>query len=238
MKTKLDEHVGAYERKSIYDFDNLLQLEWYPRRIVDLYPDANSLMELGLGHGVTTNAFHPHFKRHLVVDASPAVIENFKKLYPDCKPEITCSLFEEFDSAERFDLIVFGYVLEHVDDPVVVMRHFKKFLSEKGRMFITVPNASVLNRRLGNLAGMLPNITQMSDHDLLLGHKRYYTLETLTKDIEEAGLKVLRMEGIYLKPFTTKQMMSLELGQEVMNALCQVGIDYPELSCSLLAEVA
>jgi hypothetical protein len=78
----------------------------------------------------------------------------------------------------------------------------------------------------------------MSEHDLLLGHQRYYTVETLTKDIEDAGMQLLRMEGIYLKPFTTKQMMSLELGEEVMKALCKAGIDYPELSCSLLAEVA
>jgi 2-polyprenyl-3-methyl-5-hydroxy-6-metoxy-1,4-benzoquinol methylase len=238
MNTKLDEHVGAYERKSIYDFDNLLQLEWYPKRVVELHPGAKSIMELGLGHGVTTNAFHPHFKRHVVVDASPAVIENFKKLYPACTPEIACCLFEEFDSAERFDLIVFGYVLEHVADPVVVMRHFKNFLSSEGKMFITVPNAEVLNRRLGHLAGMLPDICQMSEHDHLLGHKRYYTVETLARDIEAAGMKLLKMEGIYLKPFTTKQMMSLGLGPEVMEALCKVGIDYPELSCSLLAEVA
>lgn len=238
MTVKLDEHVGAYERKSIYDFDNLLQLEWYPKRILELNPRAESILELGLGHGVTTNSFHSYFKKHFVVDASQAVIDNFKKLYPNCNPDIKCCFFEDFESNEKFDLIVFGYVLEHVADPVLVLTHFKKFLAENGRMFITVPNAAVMNRRLGNLAGMLPDILQMSEYDHLLGHKRYYTVETLTKDIELAGMSVLRMEGIYLKPFTTSQMISLNLGPEIMQALCRIGIQYPELSCSLLAEVS
>jgi 2-polyprenyl-3-methyl-5-hydroxy-6-metoxy-1,4-benzoquinol methylase len=238
MNNKLDLHVGAYERNSIYDFDNLLQLEWYPRRIIELHHEANSIMELGLGHGVTTSVFNPHFDRHLVIDASPAVIENFRRLYPDCKPEITCCLFEEFETNEKFDLIVFGYILEHVDGPVEILRHFKKFLTSRGRMFITVPNAEVLNRRLGHLAGMLPDICQMSDHDLLLGHKRYYTTETLAADIARAGLELIKLEGIYLKPFTTQQIISLNLNSKIMNALCLTGINYPELCCSLLAEVA
>jgi 2-polyprenyl-3-methyl-5-hydroxy-6-metoxy-1,4-benzoquinol methylase len=238
MNSKLDIHVGAYERKSIYDFDNLLQLEWYPKRVIELCPAAGSILELGLGHGVTTNAFDRKFNRHVVVDASSAVIENFRKLYPDCAAEIQQSLFEQFESAERFDLVVFGYVLEHVDDPVSIMKHFKRFLSPAGRMFITVPNAAVLNRRLGQHAGLLHDIYEMSDHDRLLGHQRYYTVETLKRDIEAAGLKVQRMEGIYLKPLTTSQMKSLGLSEPIMQAFCAVAIDYPELSCSLLAEVA
>jgi hypothetical protein len=78
----------------------------------------------------------------------------------------------------------------------------------------------------------------MSDHDRLLGHQRYYTVETLKRDIEAAGLNVQRIEGIYLKPLTTSQMKSLALSEPIMQALCTVAIDYPELSCSLLAEVA
>ena len=238
MNTNLDAHVGAYERKSIYDFDNLLQLEWYPRRIIELCPAAESILELGLGHGVTTNAFDRKFARHVVVDASSAVIENFRKLYPGCGAEIHECLFEQFETTAKFDLVVFGYILEHVDDPVRIMKHFKRFLSPSGRMFITVPNAAVLNRRLGKLAGLLADICEMSDHDRLLGHQRYYTVETLSYDIKAAGLNMQRLEGIYLKPLSTNQMKSLALSESIMQALCTIAIDYPELSCSLLAEVA
>lgn len=105
-------------------------------------------------------------------------------------------------------------------------------------MFVTVPNAEVLNRRLGHLAGLLPNMQELSEHDFLLGHKRYYTVETLQRDITQAGYLIKRLEGIYLKPLTTSQMISLNLEEKIIQALCLAAIDYPELSCGILAELA
>jgi 2-polyprenyl-3-methyl-5-hydroxy-6-metoxy-1,4-benzoquinol methylase len=193
---------------------------------------------LGLGHGITASIFEQHFKHHVVIDASPAVIQNFRQRFPDSKVQIAESYFETFETPERFDVIVFGYILEHVDDPIRILKHFRSCLAPGGRMFVTVPNAEVLNRRLGHLAGLLPDIQQLSEHDLLLGHKRYYTVDSLRKDILQAGYAIKRMEGIYLKPLTTSQMLSLNLDDKIINALCLAAIDYPELACSILAELA
>jgi hypothetical protein len=105
-------------------------------------------------------------------------------------------------------------------------------------MFLAVPNAEVLNRRLGHLAGMLGDIETLSEHDLLLGHKRYYTVSSLSAEIDRAGYQINKMEGIYLKPFTTTQIISLNLGEKVIRALCEVGVNYPELSCGILAQIS
>lgn len=236
MDENLDKHVVAYTG-SLYDFDNKIQLNWYPQRITSLIPHKSSLLELGLGHGITTQFFSTQFKRHIVLDASKAVIDNFKTLYPDCKAEIIETYFEEYQTAEKFDVIIMGFILEHIDDPVKIMSYYKQFLSPGGRMFISVPNAEVLNRRLGNLAGMLPDIMELSENDILVGHKRYFTVKTLTEAIRISGYEVVLMEGIYLKPFTTRQMISLNFNSQVIDALCQVGIDYPELCCGILAEI-
>jgi 2-polyprenyl-3-methyl-5-hydroxy-6-metoxy-1,4-benzoquinol methylase len=238
MDNALDHHVQAYQGLSIYDFDNTIQLKWYPKRIVQFSKGASSLLELGLGHGITVNTFEPHFKRHVVIDASPAIIENFRQRFPDSKVEIIESYFETFDTQERFDVIVFGYILEHVDDPVFILKHFQNFLATGGKMYVTVPNAEVLNRRLGHMAGLLDDMQELSEHDFLLGHKRYYTVESLRKDILLAGYKIQRLEGIYLKPLTTSQMLSLNLDEKIIEALCLAAIDYPELSCGILAELS
>lgn len=238
MENSLDNHIQAYQGLSIYDFDNTIQLKWYPERIAQFSKGASSLLELGLGHGITASIFEQHFKHHVVIDASPAVIRNFRQRFPDSKVEVAESYFETFETPERFDVIVFGYILEHVDDPIRILKHFRNFLAPGGRMFVTVPNAEVLNRRLGHLAGLLPDMQQLSEHDLLLGHKRYYTVESLRKDILQAGYAIKRMEGIYLKPLTTSQMLSLNLDEKIINALCLAAIDYPELSCGILVELA
>lgn len=238
MSNKLDTHAIAYQGETIYDFDNDIQLRWYPKRIWEFTPKAKSLLELGLGHGITADLFEGIFERHVVIDASPAVIANFRQRFPDSKTEIVESYFESFDTEERFDVIVFGYILEHVEDPVMILKHFRKFMAPGGQMFVIVPNAEVMNRRLGQLAGMLPDLHALSEYDLLLGHKRYYTADTLRETVETSGYEIRRMEGVYLKPLTTNQMISLNLDVRVIEALCLMAIDYPELSCSLLAELA
>lgn len=235
---RLDEHLAAYQGANPYDFDNEILLNWYPRRVLHHSAAAASLLELGVGHGYATALFSRHFARHVVLEGSAAVIANFRERFPDCTAEITETLFEDFDTSERFDVVVLGFILEHVAEPAALLAHYRRFLAPGGRLFVAVPNAEVLNRRLGHLAGMLPDMATLSDNDRLLGHRRYYTAASLEAEIGGADLRLDSMEGIYLKPFTTRQMLSLGLDTKIIDALCEVGIGYPELCCGILAVAA
>lgn len=238
MENILDKHAAAYQGDNIYDFDNELLLTWYPQRVLFHAGTANSVLELGLGHGYTTDIFSRRFPRHLVLEGSPAVIRSFRDKYPGCAAEIIETYFENFATEERFEVIVMGFILEHVDDPSLILRHFREFLAPGGRMFLAVPNAEVMNRRLGHLAGMLNDMTELSDNDRLLGHKRYYSVDSLRAEAEQAGCRVDQLEGIYLKPFTTRQIAALNLDRKVFAALCELGVGYPELSCGIFAEIS
>lgn len=238
MKNKLDVHVAAYQGENLYDFDNEILLTWYPQRIVLNSKGARSVLELGLGHGFTTNIFSTNFDRHVVLEGSPAVIKNFTEKFPECQAQIVETYFEKFATEEKFDVIVMGFILEHVDDPFEIIRRYKNFLVPGGKIFLAVPNAEVLNRRLGKLAGILDDIEALSANDILLGHKRYFTVASLSAEIDRAGYKIEKMEGIYLKPFTTSQIISLNLNEKIIRALCEVGVDYPELSCGIMAQIS
>jgi len=238
MKNMLDAHAPAYKGANLYDFDNEILLTWYPQRILRNSGGANSMLELGLGHGITANIFSKHFERHVVLEGSPGVIENFKEKFPACNTKIVETYFETFDTNETFDVVVMGFILEHVDNPHKILSRYRKVLSPGGKIFLAVPNAEVLNRKLGHIAGMLGNMETLSENDLLLGHKRYYTVRSLTADVAQAGYRIDKMEGIYLKPFTTSQIISLNLDANVIRALCEVGVDYPELSCAILAQIS
>ena len=237
MSNILDSHLAAYEGQNLYDFDNEILLTWYPKRIISSSKKGDTLLELGLGHGFTTNIFSTFFDRHVVLDGSAAVISHYKTKHPESKAEIVETYFENYETDEQFDLIVMGFVLEHVDNPVQIMERFRKFLKPGGKMYVSVPNAEVMNRRLGNLAGDLDDMKAMAPNDILLGQQRYYTVKTLEEDIAEAGYKVVLMEGIYLKPFATRQMVSLGLPERYIDALCELAVHYPELSCGLMAQI-
>jgi len=236
MKNILDTQVNTYSG-NIYDFDNNIILNWYPKRIIEATKDAASILELGVGHGHSSNAFSKAFKRHVVLDGSPAVIKNFNERFPDCNIEIIETYFEDYNTDERFDVIVLGFILEHVDDPRAILSKYSKFLTNNGKIYVAVPNAEALNRRLGHLAGLLPDMQALSDFDITSGHKRYYTVKSLTQEINDSGCRVIKTEGIYLKALTTAQAISLNLSSDITDALCKVGVDYPELCLGILAEV-
>jgi SAM-dependent methyltransferase len=234
----LDDFISAYGEGFDFAFDNSIILDWYPRRIMQLCPGGGSLLELGLGHGLTTDRFSKHFSRHLVLDGSKAVIELFRSQYRDSKAEILETYFEDFETDERFDVIVMGFVLEHVADPGLILRKYRKLLKPGGRCFVSVPNGESLHRRFGHAAGLLDDVMVMGKGDLELGHMRLYSTTSLHRELHDAAYLPVRTEGIFLKPFTTTQLQSLNLAPNILQAMCAVGIDYPELCCALLVEAA
>jgi SAM-dependent methyltransferase len=237
MASNLDAHVSAYSRNADYSFDNELMLNWYAQRIIGQTSHRNSMLELGIGHGFTTLNFARHFRRHVVVEGSPAIISRFRSDNPDCTAELVHTYFEDFDTNERFDTIVMGFVLEHVDNPRLLLDRYRKFLAPGGRCFVAVPNGESLHRRIGQAAGLLDDMMALGQSDLAFGHHRMYSTEVLREQVRLSGWEVLNMEGLFLKPLTTVQLESLHLPPEVLQAICSVGIAYPELCNGILAEI-
>ncbi len=231
MNKQLNQELGAYDRHHL--LDNRVSLNWYPKRVSSM-ATTGSMLELGLGHGYSSRHFAEAFKRYIVVDGSQEMIDRFRNHYSVENIDIVHAFFEDFETEEKFDAIGMGFVLEHVDDPALVLKRYAKFLAPGGAIFIAVPNAESLHRRLGYEAGMLPDMQTLSRADLDFGHKRYFNLASLRELVESVGLEVQQTEGLFLKPITTQQMEDLSLSEPVLQALLKVGVDYPELSNSIL----
>lgn len=236
LNSDLDGHIEAYGERFDFAFDNQIMLNWYPERIMRLCISEQRLLELGIGHGYTTNRFSHHFERHVVIDGSASVIEQFRQQYPKCPATVVQGYFEQFDTDEKFDIIVMGFVLEHVKNPREILEKYKKYLAPHGRCFVAVPNGESLHRRIGHAAGVLDDMMSLGQGDLALGHERTYSVQTLSQELEAAGYQVVRKEGIFLKPLTTAQLRSLNLSPKIISGMCEVAVDYPELSAALLFE--
>lgn len=236
MNNYLDDHVASYHNDFKYSLDNKLMLNWYPERVAKRM-NSGSLLELGLGHGYTVNKFHDMVDSYRIIEGSQEVISLFKKRYAFANLDIVRCLFEDFDTNEKFDNIVMGFVLEHVHDPGFIVNKYKKFLSENGKLFVAVPNSEALNRRIGLEAGLLDNLEYLSEADRLLGHKRYFNMNKLEKLAKSSGMRIVSTEGIFLKPITTEQIRTLGFDDNILKAFLKVGINYPELCVAILMEL-
>jgi len=231
----LDNETTPYEDETQHALDNRLMLNWYAGRILEM-AEKDSLLELGLGHGITASRFAGKFRRYVVLEGSDRVIQRFREKYPleEQNIEIIKTFFEDFQPLESFQNVVMGFVLEHVDDPSLILHRFKPWLRSDGHLFISVPNAEALNRRYGHAAGLLADMTELSDFDRASGHKRNWGMARWKETIRAAGYVIEKCEGIYLKPLTTQQILALNLSENILQAMCKVGVDYPELCLGLL----
>ena len=152
-----------------------------------------------------TEYFSRKFKRIVGVDAASTHLEKAKKRLPQV--EFHEALIEEFETNERFDNVFLLMILEHVQDPVSIIKKAATFLKKDGNLIIHVPNAYAINRRLAVKMGSLSTCEELSPFDInVVGHRRSYSLKTLGEQIEEAGLNVKGTGGIFYKMLSTPQM--------------------------------
>jgi 2-polyprenyl-3-methyl-5-hydroxy-6-metoxy-1,4-benzoquinol methylase len=233
----LDQLKDAYDDSFPYALDNRLIINWYPERIISRVP-GGSLLEMGVGHGFCSLRLAGHFKRHIIIEGSGQIIEKFRTEACGIEHiEIIQTFFEDFTSEEKFDVILMGFVLEHVEDPNFIVDKFRSFLKPNGSIFITVPNAHALNKRLGYEAGMITDLDTLSEADLALGHKRLFTVDSIRDLAEKNGCRIDMLEGLFLKPIATQQIHDLKLSEEILQAMLKVGVNYPDLCVGILAEV-
>jgi SAM-dependent methyltransferase len=234
----LDDVASKYLQAPSAEIENDLIMNWYPKRVFARTGRVGRVLELGLGHGYTVRYFSDMADEHVVIEGSPKVIDHFRANNPWYHGTIVEGFFETVEPQGKFDLIVMGFVLEHVDDPAAILRRYRKFLTSNGRVIVAVPNAKSLNRRLGVEMGMIDDIYDLNETDHKLGHQRNFCRDTLRDTVEAAGYTVTHEEGIYLKPLPLSVLQTLDDLPANMDAMLKVGVDFPDLCVALLFELA
>jgi ubiquinone/menaquinone biosynthesis C-methylase UbiE len=209
----------------------------YRYRVVRDRMTGPNVLEVGVGHADVTNWLSEDGSFKIVsIDGSKAVLEYAaqKVTHPE-RVTFVHTYFEEFESDTLFDDILITNSLEHVDDPVGVLKHIQQFLKPTGYIHITVPNAMSIHRMLGKEMGMLENEWSLNSHDIKVGHQRVYTLDLLRMHINKAGLKDVIYDGVILKALSNVQMNDLidTYGEKVIDGLFAVGRRLPELAAEL-----
>jgi 2-polyprenyl-3-methyl-5-hydroxy-6-metoxy-1,4-benzoquinol methylase len=171
------------------------------------------------------------FKLLTIVDGSARLLDHIEPAGHLVKVH---SLFEDFHPRERFDSIVMSRVLEHVVDPVGLLRSARRWLASKGRIILGVPNAQSFHRLAAVRMGLLRHPRQLNERDRILGHRRVYTKAALLADIRKAGLRVVKTGGVFFKPLSLQQIQDTWT-EEMMDGFFELGKDFPDHAAEIFA---
>ena len=210
------------------DFDNVL-LD-YDFQVMRDRLRGPRVLELGCGRGTTTRLLAGMFPQLDVVDASQRCLD-LAAIQVPASVKFYCSYFEQFEPSHQYDSIVMAHVLEHLEDPVGVLRRVQPWLNTGGGLHLVVPNAGSLHRRICVAMGMLPTLDTLNQRDLAVGHRRVYNKERLVADVQQAGLRVMHHEGILLKILANSQMEKLD--RKLTDALFHLSHELPDYCADL-----
>jgi len=140
------------------------------------YTSGMSLFEVGVGASECLLAAREMGYKTLGIDVISRHVDDAVNLYG---LDAETSDFIEFESTQKWDIIIMGDVLEHVSDPVLAIKKVKTLLNPGGAVWISTPNFD-------------------SAHSVLRGHNdamrkqhyhlNYFSRESLYRVLEKHGL--------------------------------------------------
>ena len=187
-----------FKYSSHYWILNTLRVEDGPLRILDVGTASGYLGKVWRASG--------HFVVGIEYDAASA--ENARQYYNTF--QIADIELFPFPYRKEFDYIVFADVLEHLRDPVAVLRRCLPALKDSGKLILSVPNIANWVIRLSLLLG---RFDYMDRGILDRTHLRFFTMRTLKQLLREAGYEVLDVTATplpvqLLLPFTVSKLFA------------------------------
>lgn len=189
------------------------------------------VLELGYGDGITLARLSPLINSYTVVEGAASLVSEVRGRFPDV--QAVHALFETYEAEVPFQKVLALHVLEHVDDPVSLLRYMSRWIADDGELIIVVPNRDSIHRRLAVLMGLQPQRESLSPRDHVVGHQRVYGLPLLREHLNAAGYHVVEEKGFFLK--TLPNSMMLDYSPALIGALNRLS---DELPAELLANLA
>jgi 2-polyprenyl-3-methyl-5-hydroxy-6-metoxy-1,4-benzoquinol methylase len=165
MGENLHSHAEFLERIEESDFWIKVKV----KLILDLV-EGKKVLDVGCGSGLLSKTLLDNGYEVVAIDNDWRAVGIAKKkgvigLVAD---------INDWKTDEKFDCVILGDVLEHINDDKSTMRKVHALLKSNGCIVVNVPSYQFL----------------FGKHDIALGHKRRYSNDELKNKLEDSGFKI------------------------------------------------
>ena len=168
MGENLHSHAEDLERIEESDFWSKVKVKLILKLV-----EGKNVLDVGCGSGRLSKTLLEKGYSVVAIDNDWKAVEIAKK-----KGIMAfASDINDWQTAEKFDCIILGDVLEHIEDDKSAMRKVHAMLKPNGCIVVNVPSYQVL----------------FGKHDTALGHKRRYSNKELKTKLKESSFTIESM---------------------------------------------
>ena len=178
-------------------------------KLLKLVGTNKKVLEMGCATGYVSKMMKEKLNCYVTgIEIDPDAAKEAEK---HCEKVIVGDI-EEMDFSttlgkERFDVITFGDVLEHLNDPSKILKALYPFLVDDGYILASIPNIAHISVALELLEGKFEyrSLGLLDDT-----HIRFFTKKSILSLFRKAGYEIVFWDRVIVRPEDTEFQTALE----------------------------
>ena len=150
--------------------------------IKKIIPKKSRVLEIGSGHGFFLEIMKTNGFDIIGYDISKEKRKYSKKVTD--VPVYDININEKIPADNKFDIVVLFHTLEHIIDPITLLKNIKKLLKPKGKILIEVPNSDDFHLKLNKF---------YKEFYWERAHIHYFNPKILKNVIQKSSFKNIRI---------------------------------------------
>ncbi len=169
--------------------DDILSDDANPlNRINAIIPEGSKILDIGAGNGILAEVLKSTHSK-LIIDgiepdlyAAKIAKNSYRNFYNDTFQNVKNKI-----NKELYDFIVLADVIEHTENPLMVIKDLFKYVQNNTKIILSIPNVAFGSVRINLLNGKF-DYTNLGI--LEKTHLRFFTLSTIKKLISNTNFKI------------------------------------------------
>jgi len=176
----IEQKQEELQNKRMYSY---LNTKKYGYEKINNYFCGKNVLELGTDGSSTSSILIRWSTKLTIVDIYDKFTSQISKDAKLQEATFILSSWEDYQPTEKFSDIFLTDSLEHVQEPIKLLKLIKNWLSEDGRLHIIVPNALSIHRLIGVEMGFLNSPYELNENDISSNHIKVYDHDILKQEV-------------------------------------------------------
>lgn len=185
-------HINGLVLGQFLWFDQYERYIFFKNNLVQFASEPKRYLEIGGGHGLymmEALQLLPANCQFDLIDISPSSIELSKGIINDRKVNYSLKNVFDLEDTESVDFFTMGEVLEHLEEPALILKKLSRLIKNKGKGYISTPVNSA-----------------MIDHIYL-----FNDVEEIRELFDASGLKIIQEKIVISEHISYEQAMKLKV---------------------------